>query len=69
MGFIEFLLFLGIVLAISWFAVWILGYFLPGHPEIFDKLIWGVAIVIVILKLAVAVGLIGADPQIPHIIS
>lgn len=66
MGFVELLVFIGFVLGFAWIAVWIFGYFLSGHPVIVDKLIWGVAIVIIVMKLAAALGLSGVDPQIPQ---
>jgi len=67
MGFLEFIIFCAIVLGIAWLGTWALGYFMPGHPDLIDKIIWGLAIVIIIIKIVQVTGLLGHDPQIPHI--
>ena len=67
MGLIEFIIFCLIVCAIGWIGVWLLGYFVPGHPAIVDKIIWGLVIIMIILKLVQATGLMSYDPQIPRI--
>lgn len=67
MGFVEFLILCAITVAIAYAAVWLLGYFLPGHPAIVDKIIWGVAILIIVMQLLKATGLLSHDPQIPKV--
>ena len=66
MGFLEFIILCFLVLAIAWMATWALGYFLPGHPAIVDKLIWGIAVAIILITLLQATGIMKHDPQIPH---
>ena len=56
-----------VVAALCWLAVWALGYFFPGHSPIFDKLIVGVGILIVVWNLIAALGLLGFDPMIPKL--
>ena len=67
MGVIEFFLLCVVVVLLAALAVWVIDYFAPGHPDIIDKLIWGVAVVVVIIALAQATGLLGHDPQIPRL--
>ena len=67
MGFLSFLIFVFIVLGIAWLGVWAASYFFPGHPAIVDKLIWGIAVVMIVLKLLAVTGLLSHDPQMPHV--
>jgi hypothetical protein len=67
MGFLAFVIFCFVVMAIAWLAVWLLGYFLPGHPVIVDKIIWGLGIFIIILKLLQVTGILSHDPMIPRV--
>lgn len=67
MGFLEFLILCFVTLALAWVAVWALGQFLPGHPGIVDTLIWGIAILIILIALARATGILSHDPQIPKL--
>lgn len=67
MGFLEFGVFCLITLAIAWFLNWLLNTFIPSHPAVVNQIIWGLAILIIILKLAAAVGILGHDVQIPHL--
>ena len=67
MGFLAFGIFCLIVLAIAWIVTWCLGYFVPGYPGIVDKIVWAIAVVIIIIKLVQVTGLMGHDPQIPHL--
>jgi len=63
----AFIVLVFVVVALCWIATWALGYFFPGHNPIFDKLIWGLGIFIVLMKLIAALGLLGFDPAIPRI--
>jgi len=67
MGVIEFFILVLIVVFLGWVTVWALGYFMPSHPAIIDKIVWGVVIVFVLWTLASAFGLLGRDPQIPRL--
>lgn len=68
MGMGSFIFLCIIVVAIAWIGVWALNEFLPGHPPIVDKLIWGVAVLIILFNLFSALGLLSYDPQIPRIV-
>jgi hypothetical protein len=67
MGVIEFFILVLIVVFLGWVTVWALGYFMPGHPALIDKVVWGVVIVFVLWTLFSAMGLMGHDPQIPRV--
>jgi hypothetical protein len=67
MGFGAFLIFCLVVVAFAWLATWIVGYFFANAPGIIVKIIWGVAVLIIIVQLASAVGLLGHDIRIPHL--
>ena len=67
MTFGAFIVLVVIVAALCWLAVWALGYFFPGHSAIFDKLIIGVGVLIVLANLFAALGLLGYDPMIPKL--
>lgn len=67
MGIIEFFVLCVVVVIAAALAVWAMGYFAPGHPPLVDRLVWGVAIVIVAFALLQATGLLNHDPQIPRI--
>ena len=67
MGFLEFLIMCFITIAIAYVAVWALGHFLPGHPAIVDTIIWGVAVLIILVALLKATGVMHYDPQIPKV--
>jgi hypothetical protein len=67
MGLFEFLLFVVVVVLAVAAAVWVIGYLAPDHPKVIDKGLWVLAVVIVLLVLARALGLFGHDPQIPRI--
>lgn len=67
MGFLAFGIFCLITLGIAYLIVWALGYFVPARPAIVDKVVWGVAVLIIVLKLLTVTGLLSHDPQIPHL--
>ena len=67
MGLISFLLLVVVVVVLTWLAVWAIGYFAPGHPAVVDHILWGVAIVIILVYFAQAIGLWGYDPKIPRL--
>jgi hypothetical protein len=63
----AFIVLVFVVAALCWFATWALGYFLPNHNPLFDKLIVGLGIFIVLWNLIAALGLFGFDPMIPRV--
>ncbi len=65
MGFIAFLILCFVVLVAAAIFVWAAGYFAPGHPAIVDKLVWGVAIFIILVVLLQATGILSHDVKIP----
>jgi cobalamin synthase len=67
MGMVEFVILAIVVCAIAGVSVWLLAYFIPTHPPLIDKLIWGLAIFIIVLTLIRATGLLHYDPQIPAV--
>jgi len=66
MGFIAFLVLVFVVVLIAAFAVWVLKQ-IPNVPGIFQTVIWGVALLIILVVLLRAVGVLGGDIQIPHV--
>lgn len=67
MGVVEFFVLVVVVVLLAALAVWAIGYFAPSHPPIMDKVIWGVAVLIVLFALVNATGLLGHDPRIPSL--
>lgn len=67
MGFVEFLIMAGITVGIAYVAILVLGLLAPGHPALVDQLIWGVAILIIVMALLKATGLTSHDPVIPRL--
>ena len=67
MGFFAFIVLCFVVCAIAWLGVWLISYFIPGVPAIVPKIIWGVAIFIILMTLLRATGLLTYDPKIPGI--
>jgi hypothetical protein len=63
----AFIVLVFVVVALCWIATWALGYFFPGHNPLFDKLIIGLGIFIVLWQLVAALGLLGYDPVIPKL--
>lgn len=67
MGFGAFLVFCLVVVAFAWITTWVISYFAPNAPGIIVKIIWGVAVLLILVQLASAVGLLGHDIRIPHL--
>lgn len=67
MGLIEFIVLCIITLVIAYGGIWLLGYLVPGHPAIIDKVIWILACAIILVALVRATGLMSYDPQIPRV--
>lgn len=67
MGLIEFLVIVVICCAFAAVACWVLAHYVPGTPAFVPAVIWGVAILIILVTLFRALGLWGIDPQIPRV--
>ncbi len=67
MGVIEFFILCVAVVLIAALAVWAIGYFAPTHPPVIDKIMWGIALLIILTALVQAIGLLHFDPQIPRL--
>lgn len=48
-------------------ALWVIDYLAPSHPAIIDKGVWVLAVVILLLILAQAMGLFAHDVPIPRV--
>lgn len=66
MGFIEFIIVCIIVVAIAWIGTWAVRQ-IPDCPAIVPKIIWFVAIAIIVVELLRATGVMNHDPQIPRL--
>ena len=67
MGIVEFFILCVVVVLIGAAAVWVMGQLSPQHPQIIDKIIWFVVVLIIVVILINALGLTHYDPQIPKI--
>jgi asparagine N-glycosylation enzyme membrane subunit Stt3 len=66
MGFVEFLIIVIVVVLLAAVA----NYFvqqIPNTPAIFGRIIWAVAVLIIVVLLLKATGILSHDVQIPHI--
>ena len=55
-----------VVVLVAAVAVWVLGQ-IPGTPAIIPKVIWIVAVLILLFILMQATGILGRDIRIPHV--
>lgn len=67
MGLIEFLLAVVVCVLVTAAACWVMDQLAPGHPAIINRGLWVLCVIIVLIMLARATGILGADPQIPRI--
>ena len=67
MGLIEFCILCVVVLVIAAIGNWAIDTFATGHPPLINKLIWGVAVAIILFALLQATGILGHDVRIPHV--
>ena len=65
MGVIEFFLLCLLVCCLAAATVWAIGYFAGGAPAIVPKLVWGVALFVIVVALANAIGLV--DVPMPRL--
>ena len=66
MGLVEYLVLVVVVVVLCGATVWVIGQLAPSHPALVDRLIWVLAVVILVVVLANAVGLFGHDVMIPR---
>ena len=66
-GLFAFLLIVIIVVFACWLAVYAIGYIAPGHPNVIDKIIWGLGILIILVLFLQATGILAHDVRIPHV--
>lgn len=67
MGLIAFCVLAFVVLVIGAVANWAIDSFAPGHPVIVNKLIWGLAVLILLYTILTATGVLSHDIRIPHL--
>ena len=67
MGLIAFLVLVLVVAVIGAVAVMLLRLIAPSAPALFERIIWLVCMLVVVLVLAQALGLWGHDIQIPRV--
>ena len=67
MGVLEFFILVLVVVVLAALTVWAIGQFAPGTPPLIIKIVWGVAVLIIVVVLIQALGLMGHDPQIPRL--
>ncbi len=67
MGIVEFFLLCVVVVLCAAGAIWVIGFFAPGHPPLIDKWIWGVACLVILVALVQATGLLKHDIRIPSL--
>lgn len=67
MLFVTLLIYIVLVVLLAYLAIWVIGQLAPSHPAIIDKLIWIVAVLIVVMLLMQAFGLAGG-PRVPQLL-
>lgn len=67
MGLVAFLIFAVAVTLVTFLAIALIKWLAPAHPDIIDKVLWCLAILIIVVRLLEATGLLGHDIMIPHV--
>lgn len=67
MPLITLLIYIVLVVLLSYVAVWVLGKLAQGHPALIDNIIWVICVLIIVLMVLQAFGLLGAGPRVPQI--
>jgi len=71
MGFLEFVIFLFVVLAIAAGVMWCIGRFIQNPPAWAGTVVWGVALFIIVVTLLRVTGvwdtILSHDPKIPSL--
>lgn len=65
MGLLAFGIFCILVICIAYLIIWVAGKLAPNHPTFVDNVIWVLAVLIIVVMLAGALGL--HDVMIPRI--
>ena len=65
MPLITLLIYIVLVVGLSYLAIWVLGKLAPGHPGLVDNIIWVVCVLIIVLVVMQAFGIVG--PTVPRI--
>lgn len=65
MGLLQFGVFAIVVLCLAYLLIWVAGKLAPGHPVLIDNIIWVLAVLIILVTLARAVGF--SDVPIPRL--
>lgn len=66
MGFGVFLVYVVVIVVLAAVANWIFGQ-VPGVPAIIPKVVWILAVVVILYLLLTATGILGHDVRIPHV--
>jgi len=66
-GLFQFLVLVVVVVLVCAAALWIIGQLAPNHPKVIDTGVWVLAVVILVLILANAMGLFSHDVAIPRL--
>ena len=67
MGIIAFFVVVLIVVVAAAVTVRLIKYFAPETPGFIPQIVWGVAILLILVVLLRALGVVGHDIQIPHL--
>lgn len=67
MGILEFFALVIVVVLGAALTTWVIGFFAPDHPTIIDRIVWGLAVMLILWALVSATGLLALDPKIPSI--
>ncbi len=67
MGIIEFFVVVFVVAAAAGVTVWAIKRFIPSAPPFFVNVVWGAAVIVILVLIASVLGLTGIDPRIPRL--
>lgn len=69
MTFLAFCVLVLVVCAIAALVTWIMRQFLPNAPALVEKIVWGVAVLIILVTLLQAIGIVSLSggPMIPRL--
>jgi hypothetical protein len=67
MGLFEFLLIVILIVVLAALTVWVIGQIAPGTPALVLRIVWAVAVLVILFILAQATGILRYDPRIPHL--
>ena len=67
MGFLEFLLTVFVICVLAGVFTWAITTFVPSAPGWIIQLVWGLAVVLILVLILQATGLMNYDPKIPRV--